>query len=287
MNKAFKPKVSVVTPSFNQGNFIEQTILSVLNQDYSNIEYIVIDGGSKDSTVDVIKKYERKIKYWISEKDNGQTDAINKGLKLATGDILCYLNSDDLLLPGAISFVVDLFQERPEVDIIYGCTKMVDQNRNILLERHDNDFDFSMLLYGINYIQQPSTFWKLRVTQAIGYFDESLHYNMDYEYWLRAAYNKNRFKYVDVFLSEYRLHLSSKSVMNSKDIYKERRLIRRKYSKIPFYNYLDGLFFPILNGVFRIKRQVVKILKHGHVELVPGKFLYWYFKKIKKQYKGS
>lgn len=278
------PKISIVTPSYNQGKYLEETILSVIDQDYPNIEYIIIDGGSNDDSIEVIKKYEDKLFYWVSEPDKGQTHAINKGLKKCTGDILCYLNSDDLFLPGTLKFIAHLFETNKDIDCFYGCTIMVDQNRNQLLHRHDNKFDFSILLYGINYLQQPSTFWRKSVTDQIGFFDSTLHYNMDFEYWIRMAVHGFNLKYVDRFLSEYRLHLNSKSVLNSDMIYQERTAIRRKYSKIPFYKQIDFIVYPILNGILRIKRQVIKIFYHGYFEVIPGKIIYWYLKKIKKQY---
>ncbi len=280
----YSPKISIVTPSFNQSRFLEETIKSVVEQSYQNIEYIIIDGGSTDNSCEIIKKYEHKLKYWVSEPDKGQTNAINKGLKLATGDIFFYLNSDDLLLPGTLRYVADYFLNNPDTDCLYGCTIMIDQNGKELLKRHDNPFDYNILLYGINYIQQPSTFWRKKVTERIGLFDEDLHFNMDYEYWIRMGYDGLQLNYTETFLSKYRLHTNSKSVLNSNIIQEERKIIRRKYSKIYIYEKIDYIIFPIINLAMRIKRQLIKIFIHKHIEIIPGNLIYWYFKKIKKQF---
>ena len=119
-----KPKISIVTPSFNQGRFLEETILSVLNQRYPNLEYIVIDGGSTDESVDIIRRYENRLAYWISERDNGQVPAINKGLEQATGDIFAFINSDDVYLPGAFAAVAEYFENYPECEWVCGDTMM-------------------------------------------------------------------------------------------------------------------------------------------------------------------
>ncbi len=285
MKKEFL-KISVVTPSYNQGQFLEETILSVINQNYPNLEYIIIDGGSNDNSVEIIKKYEKKLKYWISEPDEGQTHAINKGLKLSTGDIVCYLNSDDLLLPNTLKYVSIYFSNNIHTDCLYGCTIMIDHDGKELLRRHDNPFNYNMLLYGINYIQQPSTFWRKRIIERVGLFDENLIYNMDYEYWIRMGYNDLKLDYTETFLSKYRLHTNSKSIINSNTIQKERKTIRRKYSKIYKYDKIDFVVFPIMNLIMRMKRQSVKIRKYKHIEIIPGKLIYWYFKKIKKQFRS-
>ena len=190
MNKMW-PRISIVTPSLNQGDFIEETIRSVLDQAYPNLDYIVVDGGSTDDTLSVLDKYSGQIS-WVSEVDRGQTDAINKGLKLATGEVLAYLNADDLLLPNSLWDVADIFTNHPEAKWITGRCKIVDEN-NIDVRRaiyHYKNFllRFSSyrLLLVTNYISQPTTFWRRELMELCGLFDDNLNYVMDYDYWLRA-----------------------------------------------------------------------------------------------------
>ena len=184
------PRISIVTPSLNQGNFIEATIQSILSQEYPNLDYIIIDGGSTDNTLSILKKYNGLIK-WISEKDKGQTDAINKGFRLTDGDILTYINADDILLPDSLVNVANIFKKRAEVQWITGRCKIIDEGgneirrtiylyKNILL--HTSSY---RLLLITNYISQPATFWRKELVDLCDFFDTKLNYVMDYEYWLR------------------------------------------------------------------------------------------------------
>ncbi len=177
-------KISIVTPSFNQGKYIEETIRSVLSQQYPNLEYIIIDGGSQDQTIDIIKKYELSITYWKSESDNGQTCAINKGLKQATGEIIGYLNSDDLYTEKTLEYIANYFLNHPDIDMIYGDNYIIDGNSTIISHEKVKDYNFEKLFFG-NYITQPSVFFRQYILNEIGFFDENLHYSMDYEYWIR------------------------------------------------------------------------------------------------------
>ncbi|MEO5647707.1 MAG: glycosyltransferase family 2 protein, partial [Chitinophagaceae bacterium] len=176
MNSENFPKISIVTPSYNQGQYIEDTIKSVLAQDYPNLEYIIIDGGSTDNTIDIIKKYEKHLAYWVNEKDNGQSHAINKGFDRSTGDILGWLNSDDMYLPSTLSFIStemkigskDLcfgncihFEEKTEEVVSYG-SNMVDRHK-------------TMLLTDVAYIIQPSSFWTRATWENVGHLNEDLH----------------------------------------------------------------------------------------------------------------
>lgn len=209
------PKISIITPSFNQGPFIERTITSVLDQGYSNVEFIVVDGGSTDETIQILKKYEQQLA-WISEPDHGQSDAINKGLRRATGDIVCYLNSDDLLLPGSLQAVAEGFRTHPESFWLTGYCQIIDANdqpmqslirryKNFLL-RHYRPWT----LMTINYISQMSTFWRRSAMEALGYFSVEHHLVMDYEYWLRLQ-KLGQPIILQKDLSAFRLHQMSKS----------------------------------------------------------------------------
>ena len=154
------PKISIVTPSFNQGRFLEETILSVLNQNYDNLEYIIIDGGSSDETVDIIRRYEDRLAYWVSEKDRGQVHAINKGLERATGDIFAYLNSDDIYLAGAFNAVVGYFRDHPESDWICGDTLMFGEGFPTEIVHAAVPKSAAHALSWVYKAPQPGMFWK-------------------------------------------------------------------------------------------------------------------------------
>ena len=207
-------KISVITPSFNQGKFIEQTIQSVLSQNYPNLEYIVMDGGSTDNTVEILKKYEDKIK-WFSEKDNGQSDAINKGLKMATGDVVAWLNSDDYYLAGTLKKVADCFETNPDTMWVTGDYKIVDeQGRPIqsFVRGYKNflrALPFRNTLFVANYINQPSTFWKRSLHSELGYINDKYHLCMDYDFWLRV-YKRYPLHTISSAFSAFRIHSTSK-----------------------------------------------------------------------------
>ena len=278
------PKISIITPTYNQAMYLEKTILSVIEQKYPNFEYIIIDGGSTDGSVEIIKKYKNKLAYWISEKDNGQSDAINKGLKIATGEIMCWLNSDDLFIDGTLNFVGDFFKNHPAVGCMYGNTINIDQNDKQLLARHEIPFDKNIMLYALNFIQQPSTFWRRSVYEKIGELRNDLHYTMDHEYWLRMYKNGIKFEYVDKFLSLYRWHGDSKGIINSDRIKQERSELRKEYANYPKYYFLEQKLYFILKTYYRIKRQFLKIFKYRRIEVFPAHFYIWYLKRIKKHF---
>jgi glycosyltransferase involved in cell wall biosynthesis len=217
------PKISIITPSFNQGHFIEQTILSVLNQNYPNLEYIIIDGGSMDDTVSIIRKYESKIHYWVSEKDNGQSDAINKGLKICTGDIIAYINSDDMYENDTFVKIINRYNEiAHKKALIYGKFKVIDEKNTILWQPNDLNDELKLVKYSSfellqcwKYtIPQPSTFWTREVLNEIGYFDTSLHFSMDLDYWLRVIQSNIPIYQVNSVYSYFRRHDSAKSSLH-------------------------------------------------------------------------
>ena len=203
------PLVSIVTPSFNQGAFIRQTIDSVLTQDYPHIDYRVMDGGSTDETVAVLKSYGDRVR-WVSEKDRGQAHAINKGMAEARGEIRAYLNSDDLLRPGAVRRVVEHFQTRPACDLVYGRDAFIDADGRYVGMYPTADYSFATLADGCC-ISQPATFWRKRLADLIGPFDESLHLVMDYDYWLRADRAGGTLEHIPDVLAHTRLHRQTKT----------------------------------------------------------------------------
>jgi glycosyltransferase involved in cell wall biosynthesis len=178
------PLVSIITPSFNQGRFIEETLLSVQNQAYKNIEHLVIDGGSTDHTLEILRKYTPSIS-WISEPDTGQTDAINKGIQKSHGEIIAYLNSDDLYPPDTIKTVVDYFTGHPDVDMVYGDIVHIDEQSRVIEEVKTGTISLEQYMTCQVYLPQPSVFFRKTVVEKIGYFDKNLHLAMDLDYWIR------------------------------------------------------------------------------------------------------
>ncbi len=217
-NSSFNwPKISIVTPSFNQGKYIEQTILSVLDQQYPNLEYIIIDGGSTDETLSIIKKYESRITYWVSEKDNGQSHAINKGLSKCTGEIFNWLNSDDWYEPGCLYSVANSFMVNSSIQVVSGYENHIQVDGSVIF--NTGSFITENLESTIEFceIAQPSSFFKLSAIQNIGGVSEDLHYIMDGEMWLKLllVYGQDGFAKIDKVLVNFRLHEASKTVSNS------------------------------------------------------------------------
>jgi len=216
--------ITVVTPSFNHGRFLTETIESVLGQEGDfTLDYIITDGGSTDNTVEIIKKYEslltrgewpvrcREIQYrWLSEKDKGQTDAIIKGFRMARGEVLAWLNSDDTYLPGALARTVRMFTDDPNRSVIYGKTHFTDVQGTIIGKYPTEPFDYKRLAT-FNFICQPSAFFRKQALLDAGGLDMSLHYVMDFDLWIRLA-AKFKFTYIPEFLSTYRLHEESKTI---------------------------------------------------------------------------
>lgn len=205
------PTISIVTPSLNQDKFIERTIKSIVQQDYPNLEYIIQDGGSKDRTYEIIKKYNSFITSHESKQDDGQSNAINKGFQRSTGEIMAYLNSDDILLPGALHYVGKFFEENPKVDVIYSHRIIINENDEEIgrwiLPTHDSN-----MLRWADYIPQETLFWRRSIWDQIGgQLDDSFHFAMDWELLLSFIENKAKFKRVPRFLSAFRVHKQQKT----------------------------------------------------------------------------
>ena len=184
------PKISVVTPNYNQGDFIEKTIISVLHQSYPNVEYLIIDGGSTDNSISIIKKYESQLQYWVSEKDQGMYHAINKGFSMATGDIMCWINSDDVLWEDALSHVAAIFLKYPKVCWLQGYPSVIDEQGELLFQREPiaTKEHFYNLRFNkdFSFIQQESTFWRKSLWEkAGGQLDTNYSLAADFELWLR------------------------------------------------------------------------------------------------------
>jgi glycosyltransferase involved in cell wall biosynthesis len=207
--------VSIITPSYNQGQFLEATIRSVLDQDYPHIEYLVIDGGSHDQSLSVIQRYADRLAYWVSEPDRGQAHAVNKGLQAAKGSILGWLNSDDLLLPDTVSQAVQTFRDDADIDIVYGRLERIDEEGRLvptpILPKDRIEFSKKYLLREC-LVNQPGAFWRREIMAKAGLLNEGLRYSLDYEYWIRLALLGARFKRLDRAVALFRLSHASKTV---------------------------------------------------------------------------
>jgi glycosyltransferase involved in cell wall biosynthesis len=214
------PKITIITPSYNQENFIEKTIHSVLSQNYPNLEYIVMDGGSIDGTIDVLKKYSDKL-IWVSEKDRGQSHAINKGLSQATGDVIAFLNSDDVYEPGALLAVGEFFADHPDAFWLTGwCHTVNTQGQEIrklstLYKRFWLIWRSYTALLVLDYVSQPATFWRREAIEKVGEFNENLHYAMDYDYSLRVG-KHYKLWVLPRYLACFRIHPTSKAGLSAR-----------------------------------------------------------------------
>ena len=204
------PRITVVTPSYNQGRFLDHTIRSVLDQDYSNLEYIICDGGSTDDSLDIIKKYDHRLAYWSSGKDKGQTDALNKGMARATGDLLTFINSDDTLYPGSLMAAANAFREGHEW--IIGWAMFLEPGGEEwpqLPEAYLRHTDW----FACNPISQQGSFWSARLWREVGPFREDMHFGFDYEFWMRFVFKAKATPHlIRKCMGGYRLHESSKTM---------------------------------------------------------------------------
>ncbi len=254
-----QPLVSVVTPSFNQGHFIERTIKSVVNQSYSNLEYIIMDGGSTDETLKIIHQYERDIPgvlRWISEEDSGQANAVNKAFNLCRGEIIGWLNSDDIYYDrDVLSVVVDYFLKNQSAVVVYGDDVLIDSFDQMIRFRRMPNFKRNRILRTGGCISQPATFFRRTVIEDHR-LDESLDVGIDYEYWLRLS-QENKFQHFPRILAGNRLHSNRKMIARLDDAKSETDQIRRQYGLLknqPGVKLFDKLHagFRRLSGVLYV-----------------------------------
>jgi glycosyltransferase involved in cell wall biosynthesis len=214
------PKVSIVTPSFNQGQFLEAAIRSVLEQDYPNIEHLLVDGGSTDNSVEIIQRYADRLGWWVSEHDQGQTDAINKGFARAAGEIFAWLNSDDTYLPGAIVEAVAFLQAHPEAGMVYGDANLIDAQGQTIGKFPARQTDYRRLRRGSVHIPQQASFFRAELWRRVGPLDPTFYFAMDYDLWVRLAklaplhYHPRRW-------ANFRLHGRGKSIASDDRCYPE------------------------------------------------------------------
>jgi len=253
------PLVSIVTPCLNAAEFLEPTIESVFAQDYRRIEYIVMDGGSTDGTLEILRRYEGRLR-WVSGRDRGTADAINRGFALSQGGTFTYLNADDELLPGAVSSAVRAFQADPEAAVIYGGGWWVDQSGARIAPYPVRDFDPELLAREC-FICQPASFLRREAFEHAGGMDPEFNLTFDYEFWMRLA-KTYRFQRIDETLALSRMHPSNKSLGQRQKVFRETfRIMRRHYGFVPFswvYAYLcnradgrDQFFEPLQPSLFR------------------------------------
>jgi|688.fasta_scaffold205330_3 glycosyltransferase involved in cell wall biosynthesis len=233
-----KPLVSIITPSFQQAKWLESCINSVLNQTYENIEYIIIDGGSTDGSKEIIEKYSDKLSFWQSKKDNGQANAINIGYKKAKGEIIAYLNADDLLEPWAVETIIRVFEVNKEFAIIYGKCKTIDENNNLIKEAEGHQLRFDGLLAEgmLPGMYQPACFFNKTYLDPEFMVDETYKNAFDYELILNLSSQKT-ILFVNKDIAAYRIHNNSKSNLNKIEAYKEKLSIQEKYGKSDFFKW--------------------------------------------------
>jgi len=198
------PKISIITPSLNQAEYLERTIRSVLDQNYPNLEYIIIDGESTDGSIKIIKKYADYLKYWVSEKDKNHSEALNKGFAAATGEISAWLNSDDTYLPGALHTVAHKFQRDPKADIVFGNTLFIDETDQVIGDLKHTKFNLKSYIYKAFGVHQPATFWKTAVFRELGGINEQIFFCMDTDLFFRMARERKRFVFVNQYLACFR-----------------------------------------------------------------------------------
>ena len=207
------PLVSIITPSFNQVRFLEETIHSVLEQDYPNIEYIIIDGGSSDGSLEIIQSNSDRLAWWVSEPDRGQTDAINKGFAQAKGEILAWINSDDTYLPHAVSEAATYLEANPEVGMVYGDANLIDEQGQVIGKFPALQTDYRRLRQGYVHIPQQASFFRANLWQQVGPLDPTFYFAMDYDLWVRIA-RIAPLRYHPRTWANFRLHGTGKSVVS-------------------------------------------------------------------------
>jgi len=244
------PLVSIVTPSFNQAPYLEETIRSVLEQDYPRIEYIIVDGGSADGSVGIIKSYEDKLAWWVSEVDKGQTDAINKGFGHAKGQILAWINSDDTYEPGAVSSAVKYLQEHPDIGMVYADCNFINEDGKLIGKFGAAQTNYKRLRRGYAHIPQQTMFFRTKLWHAVGPLDPSFYFAMDYDLWVRVAARAS-IKYLrGQTWANFRIHTSGKTILADDRCWPE--MLRVHYRD-------GGSFFSLIVAKYYIRKMIAPL----------------------------
>ncbi|HSM71765.1 MAG TPA: glycosyltransferase family 2 protein [Anaerolineales bacterium] len=250
MSDLSQPLVAIVTPSFNQARYLEATILSVLEQDYPNLEYIIVDGGSTDGSVEIIKKYADRLAWWVSEPDKGQTDAINKGFARAKGDILAWINSDDTYNPGAVSAAVEYFQAHPEVGLVYGDTHFIDEQGQVIGKFNARQTNYQLLRQGYVHVPQQAACFRGDLWREVGPLDPSFYFAMDYDLWVRLS-ARAPIQYTPQMWANFRLHSGGKTIVADDRCWPEMIRVHRRDG---------GGWVSVITAKYMIRRIVAPLL---------------------------
>jgi glycosyltransferase involved in cell wall biosynthesis len=252
------PRVSIITPSYNQGNFLEETIRSVVDQDYPNLEYIVIDGGSTDNSIEIIKKYQNRIAFWISEPDNGQSHAFNKGLQKATGELIGWINSDDVYYPGSIVQASQFFLKNPDTDVVFSDYTFIDHKSRVIRTRKEIPYDYKTYLWTKGcYHANCAGFFRRTCFEKFGGLREDLGFGMDYELYLRFGKNNCKFSHTNQIWGGYRLHSMSKTVLSSDSQIRDNDFVFSLYAGD---NNNSNLLRSTLTSFYRGRRLLKKLI---------------------------
>jgi glycosyltransferase involved in cell wall biosynthesis len=257
------PRISIVTPSYNQASFIEETMRSVLLQGYPDLEYFVMDGGSTDGSADVIRKYEKFLASWTSAKDDGAADAIRKGFERATGAVMAYLNSDDIYLPGALNRIAPAFSNGA-ADVVYGNMYWIDPQSAFIGERRQTPFSRIGYIYGGADLPQQATFWTAEAYRECGGMDPAFQFAFDMDLFARFMERGARFEHARQFLAGFRLHPTQKSDVINEVGRRETNAIRKRYARVPVRSIVGSL----LRNVGRVQRIVWYVLQGDLMWLV-------------------
>lgn len=233
------PKISVITPSYNQAQFLERTLHSIHDPGYPNLEHIVIDGGSTDQSVEIIKAWQEKLSYWLSEADNGQTDALIKGFNVATGDILCWLNSDDLFEPWTLLEVAAFFKRNPHAQVVYGDATWIDSEDQLIRLKREHSFSRFIYLYDHDFIPQPSTFWTRSIYDEVSGLDPRFELAMDGDLFIRFA-DATKMHHIRRLWSRMRLYPDQKNQKFRDISNREEAQIRERYHGSEAYPVLSA-----------------------------------------------
>jgi glycosyltransferase involved in cell wall biosynthesis len=248
-----KGKISVIVPSFNQGKFIERSLLSIIKQTYKNFEIILVDGGSTDETIDIIRRYSNNLVYWVSEIDRGQSHALNKALQRCSGDFVCWLNTDDIFLPHAFEEATDAFFKNPEARVIFADWAEINEKDEIIDTYYAFDYNMNQLIYEGFMMNAQSMFWKRDIDL---YFDERLHRTMDYDFMIRLGLKvpAKEIVRVESLWGYFRRHSGQKTLSLDEKVVKELNLIHHQVDKNFRWQALFRLYFRFRRMYWYMKR---------------------------------